>query len=135
MITVSLVDLEPRANRILNTYLLVPSLLPLGNEHRVSVAVFQQPLVKLLGYRLLLVIQFVNVSAPLMTDLKYRPVYLVSWNVDCGCVLGILHLVAEYQQVVFNVGEACRRGFSFRSMADGWHFRDRVGQVTYVSDE
>ena len=104
------------------TYLLIPRLLPLSNQHSIRVAIFQQPLVQLLADRLLLVVQLVHVSAPLMADLEDLPVCLMSGDVDRCFVLCIFHLIREDEQVVFYVCEAGWRRFALGGVADCWHF-------------
>lgn len=56
-----------------------------------------------------------------MRDLEDRPHDLVLWDVGGREVLGIFHLVGEYEEGVFDVAEACRRSFALRCVADGWH--------------
>lgn len=60
------------------TYLLIPGLLPLGDQHGICVAVLEQPLVQLAGDGLLLVVELVDVAAALMRDLEDGPHGLVS---------------------------------------------------------
>jgi len=75
--------------------LLVPLLLPLGDEHRVRVAVLEQVLVQLLADGLFFVVELVDVAAALVGDLEDGPLRLVLGDVVVWCVLGVLHLVAE----------------------------------------
>lgn len=89
---------SPRA-----TYLLIARLLPLRNQHSIRVPILQQPLIQLLADRLLLVIQLIHVSTPLMTDLEDLPVCLVSGDIGCRLVLRVFHFVGEDEQVVFYV--------------------------------
>ncbi len=74
---------------------LVSLFLPLGNQHRIGIAVFEQPVVQLLADRFLLVVQLVDVATPLMGDLENGPLSLVLGNIIGRGVLRILHLVAK----------------------------------------
>lgn len=56
-----------------------------------------------------------------MRDLKDWPVHRVSRNVVRGGVFGIFHLIAEDQEVVFDVAEASGRLLSRGGRSDGWH--------------
>ena len=49
------------SGRYSEAYLLIPLLLPLGDETRIGVPVLQQPVVQLLGDSLFLVVEVVNV--------------------------------------------------------------------------
>lgn len=77
------------------TQLLVPLPLPLRDQLRVRVPVLQQPVVQLLGYSLLLVVEFVDVAAALVADLEDGPEGGVAGGVVGGRVLGVFHLVGE----------------------------------------
>lgn len=101
-------------------YLCITVLLPLSNQHRISIAVLAQPIVELLR-DLLLSVQLPYVFRPLMRDLEDRPHDLVLWDVGGREVLGILHLVSEDEEGVFDVAEACWRSFALRGVTDGWH--------------
>lgn len=101
-ITVSF-EFKLKRKRPRYTYLLIPGLLPLRDQHGVRVAVLQQPVVQLLGDGLLLVVQLVHVPAALVGDLEDRPQRLVPRDVVRLRVLRVLHLVAEDQQVVLDV--------------------------------
>lgn len=57
----------------------------------------------------------------LVTDLKNRPHHLVLLLAVVRGVLGVLHLVAELEQRVFDVVEARWRGFARARRADGRH--------------
>lgn len=57
--------------------LLVALLLPLGDEVRVAVAVLQQPVVEVLAYGLLVVVEVVDVTGALVRDLEDGPGALV----------------------------------------------------------
>jgi len=70
---------------------------------------------------LLLVVELVDVAAPLVGDLKDGPLGLVLADIVRRGVLRILHLVAEDQQVVLDVAEPLRRGLALGRVADGRH--------------
>lgn len=57
-----------------------------------------------------------------MAYLKNRPQHLVLLLALVRRVLGVLHLVAEFQERVFYVVEARRWGFAVARGADGGHF-------------
>lgn len=103
------------------TYLLVALLLPLGDQHGVRIAVLEEPVVELLADGLLLVVELVYVPAPLVGDLEYGPLRLVFGHIVVGGVLGVLHLVAEDEQVVFDVAEALWRRLALGGMSYCWH--------------
>lgn len=65
----------------------------------------------------------------LMTDLKYRPQNLVSLLALVRCVLGVLHLVAEFEQRVFQVVEAVWRRFAITRRSYRRHFLFGLGGV------
>lgn len=56
-----------------------------------------------------------------MRDLKDRPHNLVLWDVRRGQVFGILHLVGEDEERIFDIAEASGRRLALRCMADSWH--------------
>lgn len=101
--------------------LLVALLLPLGNEKGISVAVLEQPLVQLPADGLLLVVEFVDVAAPLVRDLEDGPLCLVLGDVVGRRVLRVLHLVGEHQQVLFDVAEALGGRLALGCGADRGH--------------
>jgi hypothetical protein len=104
-----------------STYLLVSLLFPLRDQQRICVAILQQPVVQLLVNRLFLVVELVYIATPLMRYLKDWPLRLVLGLVVCRCVLRVLHLVAENEQVIFDVAEAFWRRLPLGGMAYGRH--------------
>lgn len=64
-----------------------------------------------------------------MTDLKYRPQNLVSLLALVRRVLGVLHLVAEFEQRVFQVVEAVWRRFAITRRSYRRHFLFGLGGV------
>ena len=62
-----------------------------------------------------------------MCDLEDGPQHLVLLLALVAGVLGVLHLVAEFQQGVFEVFEAIGRWFAVLGGADGWHVCDCFG--------
>lgn len=48
--------------RVREQYLLIPLLLPLGNQVCIRIAVFQKPVVELFRYSFLLVVQVIYIS-------------------------------------------------------------------------
>jgi hypothetical protein len=56
-----------------------------------------------------------------MADLEDGPHGGVPGDVGGGCVLGVFHLVAEDQEVGFDVGEAFRGRFALRGVPDCRH--------------
>lgn len=116
-----------------STYLRITVFLPLSNQHRIRIPILAQPFIQLLA-NLLLSIQLPDVFRPLMRDLEDRPHDLVLWDVGGREVLGILHLVGEDEERVFDVAEARWGSFAFRCVADCWHCEggvkvDGVGRV------
>lgn len=101
--------------------LLVAVLLPLGNQHRVRVSVLEQPLVQLLADGFLLVVELVDVPAPLVRNLEDGPFGLVLGDVVRRHVLRVLHLVGEDEQVLLDVGEALWGWLALRGGANGGH--------------
>jgi hypothetical protein len=63
-------------------------LLPLGDEVGVGISLLQQVLVQLLGDRLTLVVQLVNISRPLVVKSENRPQCLDLSLSFMGIVLG-----------------------------------------------
>lgn len=61
----------------------------------------------------------------MMTDLKYRPQHLVPFLPFVRRVLGVFHLVAEFEERVFDVVEAGGWGFAVSRRAYWWH--DELG--------
>ena len=57
-----------------------------------------------------------------MTDLKYRPQNLMSFLSFVGSVLGVLHLITEFEEGVFNIVKAIRWGFAITRRTYRWHF-------------
>ena len=57
-----------------------------------------------------------------MANLKYRPQHLVLLLALVRRVLGVLHLVRELEERVFDVVEAVRWGLAGARRADGGHF-------------
>lgn len=104
----------------ITAYLSITVLLPLCNQHCISIAVLAQPLVQLLRY-LILLVQLPDVFRALMRDLKDRPHDLVSWNICRWQVLGVLHLVGEDEEGVLDVAEAGWRRLALGSVADSGH--------------
>ena len=47
---------------------------------------------------------------------------LVAGDVGRGRILGVFHLVAKDEEVIFDVGEASWRGFPLGGVANCWHF-------------
>lgn len=72
---------EKRPQKKTQTYLLIPSLLPLGDQHGVRITVLEQPLVQLARDGLLLVVELVDVAAPLVRDLEDGPQGLVAGRI------------------------------------------------------
>lgn len=59
-----------------------------------------------------------------MVDLEDGPLGLVA-RPGRGVGLRVLHLVAEYQKRVFDIGEAGWGRLALRSVPNSWHFHDR----------
>ena len=64
-----------------------------------------------------------------MVDLKDGPEYLMSLLAFVWSVLSILHLIAKFQQRVFEIFEAIGWGFAVAGCADGWHIWRSLGFV------
>lgn len=107
--------------------LLVPVLLPLGDQHRVRVPVLEQPLVQLLADGFFFVVELIDVPAPLVRNLEDRPFGLVLGYVVRRGVLRVLHLVGEDEQILLNVGETLWGRLALRGGANGWHFEVVAG--------
>lgn len=109
--------------------LLIPLLLPLGNQLLVRVLVLEQPLVELFRDGLALVVEVVDVAGARVRDLEDRPKGLVlAFAVRRG-VLRITHAVGVGEECVFNVGEACWWGLSVFGGADWRHCGGSSGCV------
>ena len=65
----------------------------------------------------------------LMCDLEDGPQHLVLLLALVARVLGILHLVAEFEEGVFEVLEAVGWWFTVLGGADGWHGGNRFGGI------
>lgn len=81
---------------------------PLRNQIHISVALFQQIGIQLLGDGLFFVVEIVNVPGPLVVDSEHVPEQLVLLFSFAGLVLCVFQLVGEFLEHVFNVGEAGR---------------------------
>ena len=88
------------------TDLFITLLLPFRNKHRIRIPVLEQPLVQLLADGLLLVVQLVDVTAPLMRYLEDGPLRLMFGDVRRRCVLRVLHLDAKDFQIIADVFKA-----------------------------
>jgi len=86
--------------------LLVPLLLPLGDQERVGVVVLEQPVIQ--GFRDggLFVVEVVDVAGALVGDLEDGPENFLPLLAFVGGVLGVFHLGAELEERVFDVVEA-----------------------------
>lgn len=114
------------------TYLLIPLLLPLRDEHGIGVAVLEQPVVQGLRDGLLLVVELVDVAAALVGDLEDGPLDLVLRHVGRRRVLRVLHLDREHLQVVPDVVEPRRRLLLPRRVRpDRWHLLVSFPFVSY----
>lgn len=103
------------------TKFLVALFLPFRDEQSVCIVVFQKPVVELLADGFFLIVELVDVSAPLVGDLEHRPLRLVLWDVVCGRVLRVFHLVAEDEEVFFEIAEAFWWRLALGGCADGGH--------------
>lgn len=103
------------------THVLIALLLPLRNQHRVRVPVFQQPVVKLPPDGLLLIVQVVDVAAALMGDLEDLPLRLVLCARQRLLVLRVLHLVAEDDEIGLDIAEALWGRLALAAVTDRRH--------------
>jgi hypothetical protein len=107
----------------IHTYLLIPLLLPLGNQRRIAIPILEQPVVQLSAYGLFLVVHVVDIAASLVRYLEDGPDHFVLFLAFSGRVFSVFHLVGEFEEGVFQVVEAVWRGFFGGARgADGWHF-------------
>jgi len=114
------------------TELLITLFLPLCYQVRIRVVVFQQPVIELLGYCFLLVVEVVDISGALVTDLKNRPQNLMPFLPFMRRILRIFHLVAKLQQRVFYIIESFRWGFAVARRSDRRH-REIVNSSMLIS--
>lgn len=79
------------------TQLLITLLLPLGDQHGVGIAVFEQIVVKLLADGFFRVVEVVDVSRTLVGDLEDGPCHLVLLLALVRCVFSVFHLVLKFE--------------------------------------
>lgn len=105
------------------TQLLVPLLLPLGDQIPVRVPVLEQPLVQRLADGFARVVQVVDVAGAGVRDLEDRPEGLVLLFALVRRVLCVAHLVAVFEKCVFDVFKAWWWGFARVARAYRRHWR------------
>jgi len=77
------------------TKLFITLFLPLRYQVRIRVVIFQQPVIELFGYCFLFVVEIVDISGALVTNLKNRPQNLMPFLPFVRRILRIFHLIAE----------------------------------------
>lgn len=107
----------------MRTNLLVTLFLPFRDQHGICVVILQEPVVEAFTDSLLLVVKLVYVPTALVRDLEDGPLRLVFGDVVCRGIEGVLHLVAEYEEIFFNIAKAIRWRLPLGRRQDRRHFR------------